>query len=74
MIVSNTLPKVRRTPLENAFGKRNDYSCEIELCMGAWLDGCMRNESKRLLTSIHTAANKFITCRHTVMHSYLTTA
>ena len=34
----------------------------MELCIGAWLDGCMRNDSKRLLISIHTAATKFITC------------
>ena len=52
----------------------NDYNCENEICMGAWLDGCMRNGSKRLSKSIHTAASGFITYNHTVKHSYLATA
>jgi hypothetical protein len=52
----------------------NDYTCEIELCLGACLVGCMRNDSNRLIISIRTTTFKFITCRHTVMHSYLTTA
>ncbi len=52
----------------------DEYNCKMELCMGAWSYGCMRNDSNRLIISIHTAAFKFITCRHTVMHSNLTTA
>jgi len=57
----------------------NDYDCENEICMGAWLDECMRNGSKRLSKSIHSTASGFITYnlsqtpgRHTVMHSYAT--
>ena len=58
----------------------NDYACELELCMGEWLDECMRNGTKILSISINTEALKFITCnpvkkpgRHTDMHSCLAT-
>jgi hypothetical protein len=51
----------------------NDYACELELCMGEWLDECMRNGTKRLSISINTEALKFITCNHTDMHSCLAT-
>ncbi len=43
------------------------------ICMGAWLDGCMKNGSKRLLKSIHTAAPDFITYNHPVIQSFLGT-
>lgn len=48
----------------------NDYTFEMDLCMGAWLNGCMRKGLKRLSKSIHTAAFKFISCNHTIIHSY----
>ncbi len=42
--------------------QENGYTFEMDLCIGAWLNGCMRNDSKRLVISIHTAAFKFVTC------------
>ncbi len=56
----------------NAFGNGNDYTFEMELCMDVWLNGCMRNDSKRLSRCIYKAISGFITFNHTVMHSYLT--
>lgn len=54
--------------------QRNDCLSEKVICMIGWLDECMRIGSKGLSNSIHTAAFKFITYNHTVMHAYLTTA
>ncbi len=42
--------------------QENGYTFEMDLCIGAWLNGCMRNDSKRLVISIHTTAFKFVTC------------
>jgi len=48
----------------------NDYTFEMAIYLVAWLDECMRNESKGLLKSIYSIASGFITYNHTVMHSY----
>lgn len=69
-----TLPKVQRNPLENAFGKWNDCTCEIELCLNAWLNGYMRNMFEKFLKLIQKEFYRYITCNHTVMQSYLATA
>ena len=39
----------------------NDYISEMVICMGAWLDGYMRNDSKRFSKCIYTARSGFIT-------------
>ena len=54
--------------------KWNDFTFEMELCMDEWINGYLRNDSKRLSKCIYTATSGFITYNHTVMHSYLTTA
>lgn len=46
----------------------------MNLCMGAWLNGCMSNDSKKLSNSIHPAAFKVVTYSHTNIHSYSITA
>jgi hypothetical protein len=52
----------------------NDYMCEIIICKSAWLDGCMRNDSKSLSKFIYKTTSGFITYNHTIRHSYLTKA
>ena len=52
----------------------NDYIIKIEMCMGEWLDGCMRNGLKRFSKSNHTTACGVITYNHTAIHSYLAMA
>jgi len=47
---------------------------EMLICMSAWLDECMRNDSKRFSKFIYTADPGFITYNHTVMHSYFNSA
>jgi hypothetical protein len=42
--------------------------------MGAWLDGCIMNDSKSLSKYIYTANSGFITYIRTTIHSYLATA
>jgi len=47
---------------------------EKVICMGVWLYGCMKNDSARLSKSISKAASRFISYRHTIIHSYLAEA
>jgi len=37
--------------------------------MAAWLDGCMKHDSKRYSKCIYTIRPGFNTCNHTIMHS-----
>jgi len=60
--------------LNNICTHGNDYTFEIEIRMGLWLNEHMSKNSKRLSKGIYPATSGFITCNHTVMHSYLTTA
>jgi len=41
----------------------------MELSMDAWVDGWMKNGSKKLLKSIHTAACRVITYNQTYIHT-----
>ena len=47
---------------------------EIVICMSAWLDECISNDSDSLSKFIYKTTVVFITHIHTVMLSYLTEA